>query len=460
MSDKSLLEGSLRLGISGWNYLHLEGDPYSIGYQHGFHMAREIKQTIDRMELWSVKSIDRKWDFYRDNAQRFFVHKIPKGQKKEVDGIAAGAKDASIRIDAYDVIALNGFFDSVTYHYWLKSQASGKPHPTTVGGCSAIVATGSATRTGEIIMAHNSWWTYIVGSTWNTIAHLKPTNGYEIVMQTTPGFIWSGTDWYIASSGLMIMETTYVGSTPYNPEGTPIFVRTREATQHKNTIEGWMDAVSRDNNGGYANDWHIGDIKTGEVGLLELGLEHQMRQKIEDGFLLSCNLALDPEVRKETIFDYTDKSTSATARYTRWSQLAEANTPIDIDMAKRFLADHFDVSYNKDVPSRNTLCGHVNEDARGVPEVEWGPNYPGGSLDGKVTTSSLASKGAFWAHWGKPCDQNFVVSDFLKDNPAYEWQRKGLVDIDSFPWILIEPGFEHPPRARVQSAVQSGVKQK
>jgi hypothetical protein len=334
----------------------------------------------------------------------------------------------------------------------LKAKDSGKPQPTTVGGCSAIVATGNSTKTGEIIMAHNSWWTYIIGSTWNTIIHIKPDSGYEIVMQATPGFVWSGTDWYIASSGLMIMETTYIGSTPYNPEGTPIFVRTRDATQNKNTIEEWMDTVSHDNNGGYANDWHIGDIKTGEVGLLELGLEHQMRRRIRDGCLLSCNLALDPGVRKETIFDYNDKSTTATARYTRWIQLAESNVPIDVGLAKRFLADHFDVSCNKEVPSRNTLCGHVNEDARGVPEVEWGPNYPGGSFDGKVTTSSLAARGCFWAHWGKPCDQRFVVSDFLKDHPNYEWQRKGLVDITPFPWTLIEPGFERPPRMAIQSA--------
>ena len=49
--------------------------------------------------------------------------------------------------------------------------------------CSAFIATGSATRDGRVVMAHNSWDTYEQGQFLNVILDLEPSDGHRILMQ-------------------------------------------------------------------------------------------------------------------------------------------------------------------------------------------------------------------------------------------------------------------------------------
>ena len=437
-----MLKNSYRLDVNGWVYLYLEGEPFEMGYQHGYHVGERIKKAIDRVALYGAEILKRPWSFYRETAERFYEPKLSEELKMELEGIAKGAKERGVNIDFHDVVALNGQFDTLTYHYWLKSK-EGKVSPAPGGGCSAFIATGSATKNGEIIMAHNSWWSYLISRDWDVMAYYRPNSGHEILMQSYPGFVWSGTDWYINSAGLMVTETTLTCAITFNPNGTPIFIRAREAIQSSDSINKWMDIIVNNNNGGYANDWLIGDAKTREIAFLELGLEHRMTKKSNDGVFVSSNLALDMEVRKETAFDYIDTATSATARFVRWNQLINNfRGQIDIEVAKRFLADHFDTSQGREIPSRCTLCGHVDSDPRGIPEVEWGPYYPSGCFDGKVTSSSLALDGSTWAHWGKPCGQDFHAKQFLSEHPEYKWQAPQLDDIASYPWTHFTAKFK------------------
>ena len=49
--------------------------------------------------------------------------------------------------------------------------------------CSAFIATGSATRDGKVVMAHNSWETFEQGQFFNLILDLEPSDGHRILMQ-------------------------------------------------------------------------------------------------------------------------------------------------------------------------------------------------------------------------------------------------------------------------------------
>jgi len=192
------------------------------------------------------------------------------------------------------------------------------------------------------------------------------------------------------------------------------------------------------NNGGLANQYLLGDCKNGQIGMLELGTFHHRFETTKDGFFVGSNLAYDDEVKKETIFDYRDPRTSPTARHSRWEQLmTDHKGEIDIEMAKAFMRDHVDASEGgKEKPSRCTLCGHLEDDPRGWPEWELGPYYPGGTLDGKITSGSLAAGMATWVKWGRPCGTDFIAEDFLKKHPEYGWQMPRLRDLKSYPWTL------------------------
>src|SRR6266576_562321 len=94
------------------------------------------------------------------------------------------------------------------------------------------------------------------------------------------------------------------------------------------------------NNGGYANAWLLGDIKTKEIARLELGLKYVGFEKKSDGFFLGSNVAEDRKIlRLETERNDTDIRASSVARRVRWKQLMKEHSgKIDVELAKKFEA--------------------------------------------------------------------------------------------------------------------------
>ena len=70
-----------------------------------------------------------------------------------------------------------------------------------------------------------------------------------------------------------------------DPDGVPEFVRSRKAMQYASSIDEYAAIIKEGNNGGYANDWLVGDRKTGEIAYLELGLHQTPLTKKKDGYL-------------------------------------------------------------------------------------------------------------------------------------------------------------------------------
>ena len=437
---EDVLNGSWRLDVNGWVFVRVQGGPYEIGFQNGYLLADEIQDTIEAQKVQVVGAHKRDWKFFRETGMRLYWPKTPDEYRSEIEGIAEGVKARGIsQIELEDIVALNGFDDTVSYHNSLKAKEAQPTAPTNrEEHCSAFIAAGKTTHDGKILAGHNTWSSYLIGKC-NVIMDLLPSKGSGFIMQTNPGSLSSETDWFLGSSGLIVTETTISGINTFNPAGTPYFIRARRAIQYADSIDAWIENMIEDNNGGYANDWLIGDTKTNEIAWLELGTFNHAVDRTFDGVFVGSNIASSEQVRSETKFDYGDKSGSCTARSQRWTELVKSSgTPPNIEMAKKFLADHHDAFSGQDTPNRNTLCGHVELDARGAPEWELGPYYPTGAYDGKVTDSSLATEGAFWAHWGKPCDTDFNASSFLTQHPEYSWQQPRLKDIKAYPWTLFK----------------------
>ena len=435
---EEMLAGSWRIDVNGWIFARVLGDPYRLGFQNGHLLAHEIRHAIEAEKLHVERAYKRDWQFFRETGMSLYWPRIPAEYRAEIEGITHGVKSEGISdIHLEDIVALNGFEDTVSYHQWLKAREYPSAVPTVrEEHCSAFMASGKATRDGSILVAHNTWSSYLIG-TCNLIIDSSPANGKRFLMQAHPGTLSSGTDWFVGTSGLLITETTISGVNTFNPDGTPYFIRARKAVQYADTIDVWMKIMLQDNNGGYANDWLIGDVKTGEIAWLELGTFNHAIDRTFDGVFVGSNVATSEQVRSETQFNYDDDSGSCTARQKRWGELIEpSRTRLNVEMAKGFLADHYDAFSGRDSPNRNTLCGHVELDDRGAPEWEMGPYYPAGAYDGKITDSNLASKGAFWAHWGKPCGTDFNAGSFLSQHPEYDWQQPRLRDIKAYPWTL------------------------
>ena len=116
----------------------------------------------------------------------------------------------------------------------------------------------------------------------------------------------------ITSAGMMITETTITQFEGWDPKGKPEFVRARKAMQYSRSIDEFVRIMLDGNNGGYANDWLVGDNKTGEVALFELGLKNHSVRRSKDGCFFGANFPESAKLsREETKFDADKKDVVA-----------------------------------------------------------------------------------------------------------------------------------------------------
>src|SRR5271156_5269424 len=209
-SDDPRLAKAYRFDRGGWIYVHLEGSPHDIGYQHGYLLATEIADGFAAASLEMTHNSNRDWDFFRRAAREMLWPKIDPEYQAELQGIVEGLRARKVNLDLYDIVALNAFMELGDYYVpWLDKQTSGRNRqsaaPTThEGHCSAFVATGSYTKDHQIVIAHNNWTSYMEGARWKIIFDIVPQTGYAMLMDGYPGVIVSDDDFGVNSDGLMV----------------------------------------------------------------------------------------------------------------------------------------------------------------------------------------------------------------------------------------------------------------
>lgn len=438
--QKFWLSKSNRHEKNGWIYLHIEGSPRERGVQHGYLLAKEIKEAIRILhEEWTYQSA-MEWSWFVEKAGEILTVKVDSENLAEIDGMVEGMKVAGISTSRNELVALNGYIELMWY-WWpsvsdsMKTNSPGHKRQS----CSSFIATGSMTTDKGIVLGHNSMVGY-QDPPCNIILDIVPEKGHRILMQAFTGFIHSGTDFFITDAGLVGSETTIGDFFPFDEKGTPEFARMRHATQYASSIDEWCEMMKKGNNGGYANAWLVGDVKTNEIARLELGLKYVGFEKKKDGYFVGSNVAEDLKIlRFETKAKEEDIRISSVARRVRWKQLMRENVgKIDLELAKAFEADHYDSYLKKISPDSRTLCGHGELDPGFSPKDI--PFDPGGTLDGKVVDSKMAKQMSFIARWGSACGLAFDAKNFLEEHPQFEWMTGLIKDRPSQPWTEFRTG--------------------
>jgi hypothetical protein len=361
--------------------------------------------------------------------------------RQELQGIADGANAAGVSLDVWDIVALNAVTEWGYYVKQYDKERGMKSMAAAAGEhCSAFVATGSYTKDGKVVIAHNNWSSYLDGERWTIMFDIVPSHGYHVIMDGFPGLIHSADDFGINSAGIVITETTIDGFAGYDPNGIPEFVRGRKAMQYSKSIDDFAQIMKQGNNGGYANDWLVADINKNEIASLELGLKNVILERKTDGYFVSSNFPINEKLtREETNFNVNDPSLSANARHIRWEQLmAENKGKIDLAAAERFESDHYDTYDKKIEPDERTLCGHVDLSARG--SAPWQPPFgTAGAVQNKATTAAMAAKMQLVAAAGHACGIDFKAEPHLQAHPELDWEKDLLRDMDSHPWTEFQP---------------------
>jgi hypothetical protein len=437
--QQSWLSHANRHEKHGWVYLHIEGEPRERGFQHGYLLAKEIRETLHETKaIWEYGS-GMEWTWLVDKSKTILAPKVDAENLAEIDGIVEGARAAGLATSRHEVIALNGIME-LDWYWWPKEKekVDKDAKAETKQSCSAFIATGSATADHGVVLGHNSMDGYEQPFC-NVILDVQPAKGHRILMQTTPGWIHSGTDFFVTDAGLVGAETTITGFKGFDTKGIPEFARMRRATQDASTIDGWCAIMKKGNNGAYANAWLLGDVNTREIARFELGLKYFHVDKKKDGCFTGSNLAENVKIlRLETNADETDIRRSPVARRVRWKQLMQQYAgKIDLERAKAFVADHYDAYRKRNKPGYRTMCAHSDLDSQ---SLGGGPFSPSGTLDGKVVDTKMAKEMSFAARWGSACGTAFDAEKFLDAHPQFDWMHGLLKSRPSEPWTEFRAG--------------------
>jgi len=438
-SDPRLKGASRKPAHNGWIQVRLEGKPSEIGFQHGWLLAPEIEDLFQVTVLSSMHDTNKDWTFFREAAEKVFWPKVEPEYRKELQGIVDGVRARGVKMDLWDVVALNAQIEAGYYVKWYDqhhkvTSAVSLPAPER---CSAFVATGRYTRDGRVVIGHNNWSGYLEGSRWNVLFDVAPERGHRFFMDGLPGLIHSGDDFGMNAAGILITETTISQFSGFDPNGIPEFARARKAMQYASSIDDFARIMKEGNNGGYANNWLVADRKTNEIASLELGLKNVSLWRKKDGYFVGSNFPVDEKlIREETDFDTKDAGVSANARRIRWEQLMAANKgKIDVALGKQFLADHYDSFARKTEPNERTLCGHIDLSPRG--SKPWQPEFGvAGTVQAKIADAAMSEQWSLAAAMGHPCGLHFKAAAHLKRHPQFNWMKERLRDLDSHPWTV------------------------
>jgi hypothetical protein len=230
-------------------------------------------------------------------------------------------------------------------------------------------------------------------------------------MQGFPGAVWSSQDYYQNDAGILLLETT-IDQTPFDPTGEPLTTRARRAIQYSESIDEVVKTLSTRNNGLYANEWLIADIKTNEIAMFELGTrKSKLWRSSKDewfggtpGFYWGCNNAKDRSVRLEASPAEGDRlepiDWQPSSRDKAWMRFYENHKgKIDAEAGKKVFA------------TEDLALPH--------------------SLDAKVTTTALAKDLASWGLYGPPTGKTW------KPSRRDRLRHPDIQALEPHPWTVL-----------------------
>jgi hypothetical protein len=420
---------------AGWIVLHIEGEPYQRGLQHGRLLAEEIAAHVRCFAaIRSPNAPADGWKATRTLVNALFLRRYDPEYLEEMKGIADGANAAGARfhgrpLDLVDIVALNSWPEIETLDPALLATANGlegksfrqeapetKPAPKPMH-CSAFAATGKATRDGKIVLGHITMTSLYSANFLNVWLDVKPARGHRVFMQTFPGGIQSGLDYYFNDAGLIVCETT-LAQTRFDSTGKALASRIRRALQYADSIDEAVEILKEGNNGLYTNEWLLGDIKTNEIAMFELGTHKSKLYRSSknewyggtEGFYWGCNNTKDLEVRLETVASVEGRPAAVVFRPSlrdkKWLELYDR------------YKGRIDADFGKLAFTTPPLAA-----------------YP--SLDAKFTTSDLAKELKTWALFGPPLGRTW--------KPTFQ-ERQQFPEIRplvSNPWTVLHAA---PPK--------------
>ena len=444
----------LRYEKGGWIYVSLSGEARERGKAYGELLKEDMKNVRRILDFVIYNDYGVKWEFFIEAGRKYFLEKLKRDFPEfyeEMEGFSSGS---GWSID--EVVAWNNYM-TLTESWWANMPeedrlivygTSGKKDVSSKEGgsgqverCSGFIAVGDWTTDGKIVCAHNNFSNFIDGQLAKYVIDMKPPpgKGSRMLWQGFPGFIWSGTDFFVNGAGILGTETTIGGFNQYE-NNTPICCRIRNVMQYAVSLDDCERMLLQDNSGDYANSWLFGDVNINEIMRIELGLRFHLTERTTNGFFIGFNAPYDPRIRNLECANtgFNDVRRHQGARKVRLSELLDKwKGKLDVETAKAILADHYDVYLKKENnPCSRTCCSHYDLDGREYMSDPSRPLpfQPRGAVDGNVIDTALAKNMSFVLRWGNSCGTPFIKDEFIRKNRVWEHLAPYLEDRPRQEW--------------------------
>ena len=115
-SDSRLSKAFRRPDQNGWIFVHLEGTPADIGFQHGYLLAPEIQDAQKVIALGLTHDSHKSYAFFRNASEKVLWPRVEPQYREELKGIAEGLKARGVALDLWDVVTMNAWLELSPYY--------------------------------------------------------------------------------------------------------------------------------------------------------------------------------------------------------------------------------------------------------------------------------------------------------------------------------------------------------
>lgn len=416
-------------------------------------IVKKVQDFMEKQEMWTRQNIKAQKDdpFWRHTG--YVV--------TQLDGLYLGAQKRASEekikpMTMFQIQFLNAVGDLLDLIPSLsptKSSSMMKFKIWEMGHCSALIKVLPGFE--NIYFAHSSWYTYAamlrIYKHWDFNIKDKYTLSKRLSFSSYPGFLESLDDFYILSSGLILLQTT---NSVYNktllkqvvPKTLLAWQRVRVANMMAEGGKEWAQIFSKHNSGTYNNQYMVLDLKKVTINRsLDKGTLYIVEQiptyveysdqtnDLRKGYWASYNIPFH-----KTIYNWSgypllvhklglDYSYDLAPR----AKIFRRDQGNVTDMASMKYIMRYN-NYKEDPYSKGDPCSTIccREDLNGA-----SPS-PGGCYDTKVADIFLASQYKAYAISGP------TVQDGL---PPFNWNRfnetlhRGMPEVFDFNFVTMKP---------------------
>jgi hypothetical protein len=224
------VKNGIRYNMNGWVYVSIKGSPFERGEAYGKLIAKDMKTIMNTIQFVIYNDYGVKWDFFIRAGAKYFKPKIMEKFPEfyeEMVGFSEGCTAGGTPMSIDEVVAWNNWFTLTGSWFFnmpeeerieVKGAAAANVISKEGGAtdrCSSFIANGDWTADGKIVIVHNNFSNFVEGQFGRVVLDLNPDKGARMLIQGFVGWIWSGSDFFVTSNGIIGSETTIGGFFPF-----------------------------------------------------------------------------------------------------------------------------------------------------------------------------------------------------------------------------------------------------